>query len=189
MRRKIISSILCLSLLSSAMPIFANDTCDTCDRVFDESLSRDIVVEGEDIDGNAITITIEDNSYLEYSKSAIGNMSINSKPEHDLGYIWYLNFKVKNSQIIAGSKTWNAATKAKVGKAIAKRIAEKVGYKFLPGVNILVTVLDAMATVNLVAGNEGFHVTGKLEYDRYYYHKDGYFVYGWKIHNLNVETY
>ena len=77
----------------------------------------------------------------------------------------------------------------KAVKIAADAIAKKLGSKFLPGINVVSTILGTGALINGLTGKSGITLTIDLEYKKVYSYYTGNYEKGWYPVNLSVGRY
>lgn len=123
-------------------------------------------------------------------------ITIKKFPEYEEGETKTYTIKISNSQLALGAsgeavagKVVSKSVKKKISDIVVKVLGEKIGSKFIPGLSIVSSVAAVIGALNFACGNDGFIITVDLEYSSVYMHKEGVYMYGWDIMNVDVETY
>ncbi len=143
----------------------------------------------DDGDGNSIEVIVS-----EYSSNSKSPRSLS--PEYEQGETKSYEFKISNydlglpgaSGAVAGQAI-SKTTKKKIATAVTKVLGEKIGSKFIPGLNLASSILTFISVYNGSLGNDGFIIYVDLEYSSVFIHKEGIYMYGWDITNIDVDTY
>ncbi len=113
--------------------------------------------------------------------------------EHEIGekktYIVRISNEAMGLPSFVTGAPITSAAKKKAGKIVAKVIGKKIGYNFVPGLNVISWVVGGFAFINGVAGNKGIKVRVSLVYDSTYVYEGGMYFYGWDIDDLTIKTY
>ena len=151
----------------------------------------------DDGEGNQVKVTIIENIYSEYNDVSINNKNggvsvMGMYAEYPVGTRRSYTIKISNEvmglpSIVSGGISF--AAKKKAAQVAAEAIATKLGSKFIPGLNVVSYILGAAAWANAVTGKAGIEITVDLIYSETYFYRDGYYVYGWDIENIDIGRY
>lgn len=187
--KKIIA--LCLSVvmvLGITMFAFASE------RNNDLTDSQVLVSKGtipvEDENGNILHVVISE--YVD-ENSIIKNGAVSRGifPDDEVGTKKTYTVDIGNEELtgIASGIIISQATFSKIARIAGDAIAKKIGGAWIPGLAAASTIVTLVGVWNMVAGNEGFTFTIKLEYGSTYISGQGHDMYGWDIIDASMETY
>lgn len=176
MKEKIISSLLCLSLLSFSFSAFASDNTN---NISEGEVIGTFTI--EDTNGNPVEFTVTDFSG-EYDDM---RPTSTFHPEHPIGSVKPIDFTVTNEQLKLGGAGLFAPEAIK--RAETKLI--QILYKKFPYISYAIWAAYIAGSLNDLAKKNGFHITGKLKYVKHYLPKEGYYVYFWDVVDFHVNTY
>lgn len=104
-----------------------------------------------------------------------------------------VSFKLSNSDLgwyggAGFASEW--AAKKLIKEGIENAVVKAVGTKLVPGIGWASFAAMAIGFINeVVLGNDGFEFTVKLEYTEFYFHKEGYYIRGWEVTDIDVSVY
>ena len=144
-------------------------------------------------DENGITWQVEITEHIYYSNIKNNSkflMNYSSTPK--VGDKRTYTVKISNEAMGLPSgvvSTIGIASGTKAVKIAADAIAKKLGSKFLPGINVVSTILGTGALINGLTGKSGITLTIDLEYKKVYSYYTGNYEGGWYPVNLSVGRY
>lgn len=148
----------------------------------------------EDSNGNLVPIILEERTEYPagYAKSEISPLAYS--PEVPVGTTKTYTVKVSNDSLsdiamLTAGATISTAVAKEVSKRVANAIAQKIGSKFLPGLNLALTIAGVAAWANMKAGNQGFQLTVTMIYSEYYSQREGYYIYGYDFDSAAISVY
>lgn len=147
------------------------------------------VVYVDDGDGNRIPVEIIETIYISSDKSITAN---DYSPKRKIGERRTYSVKISNNDMGVPSAVGGAlslAAKRKAAQIAGKAIAAKLGSNFIPGVNFVSWALGTAALINAYTGKSGIIITVNSKYVKSYYHKGGYYVYGWSPTSISIRRY
>lgn len=144
-------------------------------------------------DENGITWQVEITEHIYYSNIKNNSkflMNYSSTPK--VGDKRTYTVKISNEAMGLPSgvvSTIGLASGTKAVKIATDAIAKKLGSKFLPGINVVSTILGTGALINGLTGKSGITLTIDLEYKKVYSYYTGNYEGGWYPVNLSVGRY
>lgn len=144
-------------------------------------------------DENGITWGVEITENIYYSNIKNNSkflMNYSSAPK--VGDKRTYTVKISNEAMWLPSgvaSTISLASGTKAVKIATDAIAKKLGSKFLPGINVVSTILGTGALINGLTGKSGITLTIDLEYKKVYSYYTGNYEKGWYPVNLSVGRY
>lgn len=144
-------------------------------------------------DENGITWQVEITEHIYYSNIKNNSkflMNYSSTPK--VGDKRTYTVKISNEAMGLPSGVVSAiglASGTKAVKIATDAIAKKLGSKFLPGINVVSTILGTGALINGLTGKSGITLTIDLEYKKVYSYYTGNYKGGWYPVNLSVGRY
>lgn len=193
--KKVISAILCLSMIFSLMaPAFAY--CDSIEENESKPFSyttKEIFVPIIDDDGIvheiAVTVCVPNGIDI----SAYG---VYPDPNYKVGDITSFSFRIDNAQIqaitdIPGKAGMIVERFAKKGIAeiAATVVGESLAGPLVSGLLLAPAILDVIVDVLLIYGINGFDITVNMVYTEHYIHSGRYYMYGWALDSVKIKTY
>ena len=189
--KKIITVFLALLMVVFIFPV------ETFAKSFDQEKTHQVLTDSEiitvtDDNGNSIDVIFEE--YTDYRLSQEDVIRPQGMyPDYPVGTTKTWTFRISNTSLGVPSLVVGAPVgktiKDALQKAITKKLGEKIGSSLIPGLNIASWVASAIAAGNAIVGNNGFQATVKGTYSKTYFHRDGYYVYGWSLDSFNLGTY
>lgn len=155
--------------------------------------SNEETIQVEDSDGNIVDVIVIENIY----KPAVKAYTPQSlTPTEEIGERRTYTFKISNNamglpSIISGGVETLVTLKVadKAAEIVAKAVAEKLGPKLIPGLNIASWLLGTVAFVNAVCKNNGITVSIDFEYKGIFWHRENRYTYGWYPDGVSMGTY
>lgn len=185
--KPLIKNTICMALLLAVFsglcaPAFASS------QFTDSYVSDEEVIYVDDGSGNIVAVTITERTYAKHG----GRYRLMASSSPQVRDVKTISVKISNTVLGAPSavgSVLSAAAKKTLAKTAANAIAAKLGANFLPGVNLVSTILGSVAFINACFGNNGFEVTVVQEYCETYMHKEGYYIRGWSPKSVSLSTY
>jgi len=192
--KKIVLLLIFFILLTNTVPVFAAST-----KPLQNSPIETYRANEEVIDENGNVYTIEIIEYTEYpsipneNNGFLSSLSRNSsKPRigEKRTHIIRISNDDSGFPSLALGVPLTSAMKTKIAKVVGTKLSERLGFNFIPGLNVVSWLLASAAFVNSkYAGNNGFTITTTSVYSSYYSHREGYTIEGWDLSNVSLGTY
>lgn len=195
MKKRLLSLVLSASILGSLVhsnTTYANSNNSSSSVGSKKNVqtftNRDTVYVEEDGETIAVQVIEE----IQVENPSKGYRPMDFSPKHRVGETRNYSFKISNSDLGLPSfsiSVLSSAARTKAAKIVAKAIAKRLGASFLPGINIVSTILSGIAWVNDRTGKNGIELKVSLKYTERYYRRDGYYIYGWNITKVSLGRY
>lgn len=153
-----------------------------------KELSQDTqVVDVTDENGITLAVEVTENIYYNNTK---GLMTYYSNPKVNDKRTYTVKISNEAMGLPSGvANTIGLASGTKAVKIAADAIAKKLGSKFLPGINVVSTILGTGALINGLTGKSGITLTIDLKYKEVYSYYTSNYEKGWYPVNLSVGRY
>lgn len=112
-------------------------------------------------------------------------------PEYEVGTKKTFTVKIDNADLgnISNGVTISNVLLHTIAEIAATEIAKKVATAWIPGLNAATVILAFIQAGAVIAGVNGVRVIVDLEYSSVFFHKEGYYLYGWDITGASIDTY
>lgn len=155
--------------------------------------SKEYYLDVVDENGNIVTLFVEESTYYpeQFSTRSIPSHQ-GGTGGHKVGETKTVKVKITNAQlggVGSAGQLLEKVTLIKLGKLAGQAALKTVGSSVAGGVGVVGLITGAVATVNTVAGNNGFQVTMTFKWTHFEHKIQGIDLYDWGLSKVKVVPY
>lgn len=187
MYKKVISILLAMAMwFSMGTPAFAKETSSS-------------MIDYDSLPWESVYVTLDNGQVVEVQVAIADDQrgsdhaaTYSLTPETEVGEQKRAYVRISNDQLGAVGVVGSALDSA-LGSAAKSKLAEMAAAALSIKLAVIVVTVSELLTfigaMNVLWGNEGFIVETVHEYAATYIHKEGHYIYGWSLEDVNVYWY